>query len=42
MNEFKKSTTNVISGQHSQSKKYESLINKKKDLTKTKHIRTEG
>lgn len=34
MNEFKKSTGEPYS------KKYESLINKKKDLTKAKHIRT--
>ena len=36
MTEFKKSTCDQYN------KKYESLINKKKDLSKTKHIRTEG
>jgi hypothetical protein len=36
MNDYKKSTSDPYN------KKYDSLINKKKDLSKTKHIKTEG
>ena len=35
MNEYKK-----LAGD--QYKKYDSLLNKKKDLSKTKHVKTEG
>lgn len=36
MNEYKKLTGDQYN------KKYDSLINKKKDLSKTKHVKTEG
>jgi hypothetical protein len=36
MNDYKK----LAGDQYN--KKYESLINKKKDLSKTKHVKTEG